>query len=430
MLISLASYITSQKKSLAETPAVEDYEVSLPKDTSPDLTVRVPPAMMPPDQQAMQYFDYYFANIHPYIPVLSRSQFYQQWHTRRESISPLIIESIFACTLLMLGDAEQGNKWLAVASSTYSVHFYYIPLTGAGHEESFKDVPRLSTIQATVLLLKARESAPKRGYFYRSWMMIVNAVAMAKDLELDQHHELHRSGKSCGSSAFDCVAKTRVWQALFMLELMIGGPQGECVSKSTCSHLTKHPGRTDFGVDTDTVDFSVPQTNPGLDDAEMQTSRQFAYQLHLLKNIRISNGLYAKLRKKSANWAFDPEFVQHNQDFITWTRSLPQDLQIIYPNDGSAPWIPSHYLANVHCHHYLAVVMQHRPQVHFSSDSGNSPWKHHMLVCLSSAQNMCRLQEAILQTYGLPGLLCMQRGISFTIYAVLTCVMLHLVSTI
>jgi hypothetical protein len=32
-----------------------------------------------------------------------------------------------------------------------------------------------------------------------------------------------------------------------------------------------------------------------------------------------------------------------------------------------------------------------------------------------------------LKTYGMPGLLCMMRGISFHIYAVLTCTMLHLV---
>jgi hypothetical protein len=94
------------------------------------------------------------------------------------------------------------------------------------HEESFKDVPRLSTMQAMILLLKARESSPKRGYFWRSWMTTVSLVAMAKDLEMDEHYELHQMGKPCGSSVHDCVAKTRVWHTLFLLEVMIGGPQG------------------------------------------------------------------------------------------------------------------------------------------------------------------------------------------------------------
>jgi len=87
-------------------------------------------------------------------------------------------------------------------------------------------VPRLSTIQASLILLKAREGAPKRGYFYRSWMTVVNVVAMAKDLNIHEHKADHDAGLPCSSSVFDCVAKTRTWQLLYVLEGMIGGPQG------------------------------------------------------------------------------------------------------------------------------------------------------------------------------------------------------------
>ncbi len=98
-----------------------------------------------------------------------------------------------------------------------------------GHEDSFKDVPRLSTIQGLLVLLKAREAVPKRGYYYRSWTTVINLVAMAKDLELDQHHELHQTGRACGSTNFECATKTRIWNTLFVVELMIGGPQGKIV---------------------------------------------------------------------------------------------------------------------------------------------------------------------------------------------------------
>lgn len=55
-------------------------------------------------------------------------------------------------------------------------------------------------------------------------------------------------------------------------------------------------------------------------------------------------------------------------------------------------------------------------------------WKHHMMICYSSAKLLCRLQEVVLQSFGMTGLLCMQRGINFTIYGVLTCTVLHLVA--
>jgi hypothetical protein len=208
---AVAPYITNQKKTLAEAPAVEEYEIHLPPHSSLDHTVRIPPEMMPSEQQALHYFDYFFTNIHPYCPVINRTYFYQQWQTARESISPLMLEAIFACASLLLDEPSQGNKWLALASK---------------HEESFKDVPRLSTIQAMLLILKAREAVPKRGYFWRSWMTVVNLVAMAKELELDEHFETHQLGKPCGSSLPDCITKTRVWHTLFVLEMMVGGPQG------------------------------------------------------------------------------------------------------------------------------------------------------------------------------------------------------------
>lgn len=115
-LTSLAPYIANQKKQLAEAPAQEEVEVHLPLSASLDHTVRIPPEMIPSEDQALHYFEYYFANIHPYCPVISKAYFYQQWQNARDSISPLMLEAIFACAAIMLEPTE-GHKWLALASS-------------------------------------------------------------------------------------------------------------------------------------------------------------------------------------------------------------------------------------------------------------------------------------------------------------------------
>jgi Fungal specific transcription factor domain len=96
---------------------VEEIVVNLPHDSSPDSRLRIPLEMMPSEDIAMQYFDYFFTNIHPYVPVLNRTSFYHQWNTNRESISPLLLEAIFACSAMMLDDRVQGQKFLALASS-------------------------------------------------------------------------------------------------------------------------------------------------------------------------------------------------------------------------------------------------------------------------------------------------------------------------
>jgi hypothetical protein len=84
----------------------------------------------------------------------------------------------------------------------------------------------MSTLQALLIILKARESAPKRGYYYRSWMTVLQCVGMARDLGLDEHYEEHKAGRSCGSDIADCITKTRVWQTVFTVEVMVGTPQG------------------------------------------------------------------------------------------------------------------------------------------------------------------------------------------------------------
>ncbi len=68
-----------------------------------------------------------------------------------------------------------------------------------------------------------------------------------------------------------------------------------------------------------------------------------------------------------------------------------------------------------------------RPQLQAASTSLDGTWKQQLLICYSAATRLCRLQEAIVQQYGLDGLLWMQRGVNFAIYCILTSTVLHLV---
>ncbi|KAI0126893.1 hypothetical protein BJ170DRAFT_724536 [Xylariales sp. AK1849] len=388
-------------RNMEEEPVTEDaddFKTSLPSmSMGPGLKIRIPPELMPDDETTLHYFDLYFSNVHPYVPVLNKAQFYHQWHTNRESISPLILEAIFAVAGRLADEPALGQQWIALASK---------------HADSFMDVPRLSTLQALLIILKAREASPKKGYYYRSWMSIVNCVAMAKDLGLHEHFDDHKAGRSCGSSASECLTKNRIWQTIFICELMIGSPQG----------------RTDLQVDIDTLDFSVPRPMPGGDDAEYHVTRNFTYFARSVRSVSRMNRVYSRIKGRK-DWGIDPEFVQLNPSLNSWLSDLPADLSITFAPDGSPPWLPSHFIGNLHSYYYLAVIMLHRPQLTFLDPTNqDGQWKSHMVLCYSSAKLLCRLQEAMLQSFGLSGLQCMQRGISFTIYALLTCTVIHLVA--
>lgn len=177
----------------------------------------------------MTYFECFFANIHPYVPVVDRQCFYQQWHSNKYSISPLILEGMFACSSHLMNKPEDGARWLALAARKFQsieLKERFRSDQTSGHEESYKEAPRLSTIQGLILVLKAREAVPKRGYYYRSWTLVQFLISMAKDLGLHKHLDQHRARKSCRDEPVTCNIKSRVWHTLFHLELMIGGPQG------------------------------------------------------------------------------------------------------------------------------------------------------------------------------------------------------------
>ena len=164
--------------------------------------------------------------------------------------------------------------------------------------------------------------------------------------------------------------------------------------------------------------------------SEYHASRNFTYFARVVRNVRRMNDVYARIKKKK-EWGIDPEFVQLNPSFDAWMNDLPGDLQITFPQDGSPPWLPSHFVGNLLSYYYLGIIMLHRPQLTFMEPTGvDGGWKHHMMICYSSAKLLCRLQESILQSFGLTGLLSMQRGINFTIYCILTCTVLHLVRSI
>lgn len=178
----------------------------------------------------------------------------------------------------------------------------------------------------------------------------------------------------------------------------------------------------------DSVDFDVPRPIPGGDESEYQISRNFTYFARVVRNVRRMSVVYIKVRKKK-EWGIDPEMQQLNQGFESFLGELPPDLSVNFPPDGSPPWLPSPFVGNLHSYFYLTLILYHRPQLSSIDPTTNhARWRQHMMICYDSAKALCRLQEGVINIAGLEGLQSMQRGFSFTVYAGLSCILLHLVS--
>lgn len=183
-----------------------------------------------------------------------------------------------------------------------------------------------------------------------------------------------------------------------------------------------------MAVDIESVDFNVPKPIPGGDDAEYLISRNFTYFARNVRNIAKITSIYVRLKNRK-DWGIDPEFQQMDHAFSQFLAEIPADLSVTFPPDGSAPWLPSPFLGNIHSYYYLTLILFHRPQLSFfDPTTQEAQWKHHMMICYNSARALCRLQEAVINSFGVMGLQCMQRGFSLAVYAGLSCIVLHLVS--
>ncbi|KAL5614957.1 hypothetical protein BROUX41_005025 [Berkeleyomyces rouxiae] len=376
---------------------VDDFLANLPPMRAGKI--RIPPELMPAEETSLHYFDLYFTHIHPYLPVLSKPDFYNQWHTNRTSISPLILEVLFAFGSRLADEASQGQQWLSLATK---------------HVDIFMDVPRMSTLQAVMILMKARESVPQKGYYYRSWMNIVSAIQMARELGLDEHSEDHNNENECDLPPSECRLKTRLWQVVYTLETMIGSAQG----------------RTQLSVDCSEVDFSIRQQAPDEDVSEYLVSRNFTYLARLVREIGLMNITYGQMKKKkNSTWASDPQFVKFGPALNNWRASLPEEFNVTFPADNSPPWLPSTFVGSLLSYHHLSKILLYRPQLSLCDpNSTDGQYKRIMMTCLSSSKDLCKLQEAIMCQYGYTGLQGMLRGYSYVVYCGLSCIVIHLVA--
>ena len=99
-----------------EAPIQEQEEDLRQLRTIAGSQIRIPPALMPANDEALHYFNTFFKDIHPYLPVLNRNFFYHQWHADRSSISPLLLEAVFACAGKLTDNPGDGSQWLSLAN--------------------------------------------------------------------------------------------------------------------------------------------------------------------------------------------------------------------------------------------------------------------------------------------------------------------------
>ncbi|ORZ19604.1 fungal-specific transcription factor domain-domain-containing protein [Absidia repens] len=122
----------------------------------------------------------YFAHVHPYFPMIHKDSFLLDVHNQ----SPLLLNAMYAV-------AEQWVHIDLFSSDTGLGQTTPQPPPGLKYYqdaislvELYTDAPRLSTIQALLLIVKYHELVRRSGFFYRTQFYFDLVVRMCKDLGL------------------------------------------------------------------------------------------------------------------------------------------------------------------------------------------------------------------------------------------------------
>src|SRR4051794_25761734 len=147
-------------------------------------------------------------------------------------------------------------------------------------------MPRLSTIQAQILMLKFQESIRRPGFFFRSWLYFGIIIRMAQDLGLNKNFDkwnVHISRE-------DMIARKRVWQICFMCDQFMSSAQGRDVFISLSNTDIELPHKVDYD-----------------DEQELRMHTEFFHRVRIIKilasvmSVIAPSGSGAPLQVSSAN---------------------------------------------------------------------------------------------------------------------------------
>ncbi|RIA93243.1 fungal-specific transcription factor domain-containing protein [Glomus cerebriforme] len=309
----------------------------------------------------------YWANVHPYVPVLNKRFFLQQRENSSDPVSPLLLNAIFAVS------AEFSERPSVHADpETHETGGWLYFDRARALLDDFMDAPRMSTIAALILMSiyqqhNTRRSGISPGYF-RRWMYIGMANRMALELELN---------KDCEDPMLDKSHKDlrkRLWWSLFMVDVLV------CCGIGKASNIEED-------------ECTIPEPDIDIDEPELKVNNAIVEFVHQIKFTRMLHLLLKHnfSSKISSPYINQDGIVANFEDQIhTWAYNLPlqaTDALINNSNKYSTTTLHLHML-----YHSFVILLHRRYIANFES----------LQKCTQAAAQVTPIGERILRTASTP----------------------------
>ncbi|KAG2187848.1 hypothetical protein INT44_000598, partial [Umbelopsis vinacea] len=359
-------------------------------------------AVIPPE-----LIDTYFEAVHPHFPLLHKSSFYARLNDRNATHSLILLNAM--CAVAAIWHRPPLATPGAPGIQFYQRAFYLI--------DDYADTPRISTIQALLLLIKYQEYHRRPGFFCRPSLYMQMVVQMWNDLG-----PIYPPKYTTDLIELE-VGKRTFWMA-YVYDMMMSVEQG------------REPGFTD-------VDFTIedPPINTEEDAVEQTIIDHHRWMFQLakilgstLKFVRLMAG-----RRKPSVQRSKRQILEENTRFLTCRVNLDNFLQslpssLVYMPSNCEPSYPaakatfsSPFAAFLHMTYHLAVILLHRPYtmyplIQLQELDASYP---HREICAASASHITNIVSDFVGQADPQQFMRCIRGAQHTIHCLTTAITVH-----
>ncbi|KAF9360126.1 hypothetical protein BGX26_010468 [Mortierella sp. AD094] len=325
--------------------------------------------------------DLYFKHVHPYLLVLHKPSFFRRLHDPRDPVPDFLLAAMYAVASHYAPGREQDGRryfefWLSRLDDTL-------------------DKPRLSTIQALLMVIKYQEGVRNTGFYFRTYMYTQMVIVLARELQL---HKTTPVNAKLDPESHE--VRRRLFWAIFVLDQFLSVSQGRTMSFREVEPEADLP-RTDNESPNDLEEIEVIEN-----------------AVEYIKLVKIDHQALILVRKFLTKVVTPEETIPQglflHQAMLAWKANLPARLQMAPNMSARNPFV-----AMLHVLYHACAIMIQRCYCEDSSVSHLEIATVSRDTCTVSATNITIIIDDVYTNHGIVPMTYPIRGCYFVIYCLI-----------
>ncbi|KAG0240153.1 fungal-specific transcription factor domain-containing protein [Mortierella sp. GBAus27b] len=329
----------------------------------------------------LDLIELYFKHVHPFLLVLHKPSFFRRLYDPKDPVPDFLLAAMYAAASHYApGREEDGRRYL---------QFWLSRL------DDTLDKPRLSTVQALLIIIKYQEGVKQPGFYFRTYMYTQMVIVLARELQLHkttpvnakldpENHEIRR----------------RLFWTIFVLDQFLAVSQGR-----TTSFREVEP------------EADLPRTDTE-DPNDIEEIELIENAVEYIKLVKIDHQALILTRKFLTKVITPEETIPQglflHQALMEWKNNLPTRLHL---SSTMSPHTP--FVGMLHILYHACTIMIQRCYCEDPSVSHLEIASTARENCSVSATSITIIADDLYTNYGMVAMTYPIRGCYFIIYCLI-----------